>query len=88
MNKCKSPRVGHVLAYLKNSKEDNLVRVVKGEEEEGAKITRGLVGHCGPLEGYEQRNDMILYGIYQDHLATVIRMDDQSGENCRNSGER
>ena len=61
---------------------------MRGEEEEGAKIARGLVGHCGPLEGYEQENDMILYEIYQDRIATVIRMDDQSGENCRNSGER
>lgn len=61
---------------------------MKGEEEEGAKMTRGLVGHCGPLKGYEQGNDTILYGIYQDCLATVFRMDDQSGENYRNSAER
>lgn len=32
INKCKNSEVGHVLAYLKNSKEDSLVRVV-GEGE-------------------------------------------------------
>lgn len=31
----------------------------------------GSCGHCGPLESFEQRNDMMWNGLHQGHLASV-----------------